>query len=73
MGREFFAACSTSAMFGVDLLYEPPSFANNSVMDQTMALFHARNTVLRALREVEVAHLEVENLGYSVAFFQDQN
>jgi hypothetical protein len=26
-----------------------------------MALFHARNTVLRALREVEVAHLKVEN------------
>jgi hypothetical protein len=34
-----------------------------------MTLFHARNTVLRALREVEVAQLEVENLGYLAAFF----
>jgi hypothetical protein len=37
-----------------DQLYQTADFANNSVMDKTMALFHARNTVLRALREVEV-------------------
>ena len=37
--------------------------------DKAMALLHARNAVVRALREVEAAHFEVESVGYSVAFF----
>jgi hypothetical protein len=37
--------------------------------DKAMALFHARNAVLRALRELEIAHLEVDSLWYSAAFF----
>ena len=37
--------------------------------DKTMALFHARNAVLRVLHELEIAHFEVESLGYSAAFF----
>jgi hypothetical protein len=37
--------------------------------DKAMALWHARNAVVRALREVEAAHFEVESVGYSAAFF----
>jgi hypothetical protein len=37
--------------------------------DKAMALLHARNAVVRALREVEAAHFEVESVGYTAAFF----
>ncbi|MGC1576439.1 MAG: hypothetical protein WA813_10005 [Beijerinckiaceae bacterium] len=37
--------------------------------DKAMALLHARNAVVRALREVEAAHFEVESVGYSASFF----
>ena len=37
--------------------------------DKAMALLHARNAVVRALREVEAAHFEVESVGFSAAFF----
>jgi hypothetical protein len=37
--------------------------------DKAMALLHARNAVVNALRQVEAAHLEVESVGYSAAFF----
>ena len=57
-------------MFGVDLLYEPPSFANNSVMDKTMALFRARNTVFAICAKLKLHTLRLRTLGIRLPFFR---